>query len=87
MTLVTPLKSSEFRAIFWLILRHSDHELAVARMAPQRRKFRRRAFSHPAHACVVGQRVIRQRLHDAIDLIIMSALGKHQQLGFKLGQK
>ena len=41
----------------------------------------------PAHADVVGERIIRQRMGDAIDLIIISALRKHQQLRFKLGQK
>jgi hypothetical protein len=33
---------------------------------------------YPAHADVVGERIIRQRLSDAFDLIIISALRKHQ---------
>jgi len=41
----------------------------------------------PAHTYVVGERIIRQRLRDAVDLIVISALRKHQQLRFKLGQK
>jgi hypothetical protein len=43
--------------------------------------------SHPTHAYVVREWIICQRLHDAIDLIIMSTLRKHQQLGLKLSKK
>src|SRR5258706_1669052 len=90
LTLLALLKSSKFRAILWLISRDCDHKRAWRRGA---------RYSHrpcallglgahdPAHTYVVGERIIRQRLRDAVDLIVISALRKHQQLRFKLGQK
>jgi len=67
-------KSSEFGAILWLLLRFYDHERAGARQqspyAAAARTPSPTFGSHPIHARIVARGLIRQRLADAIHLVV-----------------
>jgi hypothetical protein len=44
-------------------------------------------LADPTQAAVISTAFKRQRLHDAVDLVVVPALGKYQQFRFKLREE